>query len=67
MFYEKSIPYKDRLKPDYKKVFIFIDKLFSPVLNIINKVIPPLNIGTNIGLSFGSFILVLFLLICLIF
>ncbi len=67
MFYEKCILYKDRLKSDYKKVFSFIDKLFSPVLNIINKVIPSLNIGTNIDLSFGSFVLVLFLLICLIF
>jgi len=66
MFYEKSALHKDRLNQKFKKAFMFSDKIFSPTIKIINKLIPPLNIGNNINISFGSFIIVLFLLICLI-
>jgi hypothetical protein len=66
MFYEKCNLYKDRLNPNYKKIYLSTDKILTPILKTINKIIPPLNIGANIVISLGSFIVVLFLLICLI-
>jgi hypothetical protein len=66
-FYEKSTSQKDKLNPKFKIVFLYCDKIFSPILNTLNRFIKPINIGTNIQLSVGSFIISFILLICLIF
>lgn len=67
LFYEKSGTHKDRLNPKIKNIFRYCDKVFSPVLKGINRLFKPINIGTNVQLSLGSFIIVFLLLICLIF
>ena len=66
-FYEKSASQKDRLNPKIKNVFVYCDKVFSPLLNLLNRIFKPINVGTNVQLSLGSFIIIFLLLICLIF
>jgi hypothetical protein len=65
-FHERSATHKDRLHPKFKNVYQYCDKVFSPILNFINKTIKPMNVGNNLQMSLGSFIISLILLICLI-
>lgn len=66
-FYEKSASQKDRLNPKIKNIFGYCDKVFSPLINGLNRFFKPINVGTNVQLSLGSFIIIFLLLICLIF
>ncbi len=65
-FYEKIASHKDRLYPKVKKNFVYCEKAYSPLLNVLNRFFKPINVGSNVQLSLGSFIIILTLLICLI-
>lgn len=62
-FYEKCFNHKDHLNTNFKKIFLFCDKIFAPILKMINNIVKPLNIGSNIQLNVGSFIFMFILLI----
>ncbi len=65
-FFEKIAVHKDKLNPKLKKVFVYSDMIFSPALSTINKYIKPTNVGANLQLSLGSFIIIFILLIILV-
>jgi hypothetical protein len=65
-FYEKCFHHKDQLNTNFKNVFLFCDKIFTPILRAINKVIKPLQVGSNTQLTFGSFVFIFLLLIGII-
>ena len=43
--YSKLLPYKDKLNPQYKKIFDFFNSLFTPIFNFLKNIIKPFQVG----------------------
>jgi len=63
--YSKLTPYKDQLTGNYKKTFVFFDKLFTPILSFIKTLVKPLQVGNGIAVDMSQIIL-LFLILLII-
>lgn len=63
--YSKLLPYKDKLKPQYKSVFEFFNKVFSPLLNFLKRFIKPFQVGQGIAVDMTQIVLLVLLLIIL--
>ena len=61
--YSKLLPYKDKLNPQYKKIFDFFNSIFTPIFNFLKNLVKPFQVG--IGLSVDIF-LIFFLFVFLI-
>lgn len=61
--YNKLLPYKDRLKEPYNKIFAFFDSCFSPVFNFLRTFVKPVAVGQGISVDMAQIIVLAFLLI----
>jgi uncharacterized protein YggT (Ycf19 family) len=63
--YSKLLPYKDKLKPNYKSVFDFFNKVFTPLLNLLKRFIKPFQVGQGLAVDMTQIVLLILLLIIL--
>jgi len=63
--YSKLLPYKDKLSPNYKKVFGFFNSIFNPVFNLLKKIFTPYPVGGGIGVDMTQIVLLIILLFIL--
>lgn len=63
--YSKLLPYKDKLSPNYKKVFGFFNSIFNPIFNLLKKVFTPYPVGGGVGVDMTQLVLLVLLLIIL--
>lgn len=62
-FYSKLLPHKDKLNPQYKKLFDFFNSIFSPVFNFLKKPIKPFQVGVGLYVDMAQIVvLVIFLM-----
>lgn len=65
--YSKLLPHKDKLKPQYKKIFEFFNGLFSPFFNFLKKRIKPFQVGIGLSVDVTQIVLLIIFLIFLNF
>ncbi len=65
--YSKLTPYKVQLTGKYQSVFLFFEKLFEPVLNLLRKIAKPAKVGNGIAVDMSQVILLILFLIILKF
>jgi hypothetical protein len=65
--YSKLTPHKARLAGQYLKIFLFCEKVFNPVLDLLRKVAKPVQVGNGIAVDMSQIILLVLLLIILRF
>jgi uncharacterized protein YggT (Ycf19 family) len=61
--YSKLTPYKDRLSGQYLKIFVFFDKIFTPLLHLLRKMAKPAQVGSGIAVDMSQLILLILLLL----
>ncbi len=65
--YSKLLPYKDKLNPQYKKVFDFFNSIFSPIFNFLKNLINPFQVGTGLSIDMSQIVLLIIFLFLLNF
>ena len=63
--YSKLLHYKDKLSPNYKKVFSFFNSIFNPIFNLLKKIFTPYPVGGGVGVDMTQIVLLVLLLIIL--
>jgi hypothetical protein len=63
--YSKLLPYKDKLNPQYKKIFDFFNSLFLPIFNFLKNRVKPFQVGTGLAVDMSQIVLLIFLLLFL--
>jgi hypothetical protein len=63
--YSKLLPYKDKLKPQYKKIFDFFNSIFSPIFNILKNLVKPFQVGIGLSLDMSQIVLLIIFLMLL--
>lgn len=63
--YSKLTPYKDRLSDQYLKAFTFCDRIFTPILKLLRKVVGTTRVGNGILVDMSQVVLLILLLILL--
>lgn len=63
--YSKLLPFKDKLNPQYKKVFDLFNNLFSPVFNFLKIRIKPFQVGLGLSIDMSQIVLLIIFLILL--
>jgi len=63
--YSKLLPYKDKLNPNYKKVFGFFGRIFNPLFNILKKIFTPYPVGGGVGIDMTQIVLLVIFLVIL--
>lgn len=63
--YSKLLPYKERLNPNYKKIFNFFNQLFSPIFNFFKTIIKPFQVGNGLFVDMSQVVLLLIFLLFL--
>ena len=62
--YSKLLPYKDKLNPQFKKIFDFFNSNFSPIFNFLKNMIKPFQVGNGLFVDMTQVVLlIIFLLI----
>ena len=61
--YSKLLPYKDKLYKKYENIFNFFYSLFNPIIDLMKRVIKPLQIGKGLYVDMTQVILLIFFLI----
>ena len=65
--YSKLLPYKDKLNPQFKKIFDFFNSLFSPIFNFLKNIIKPFQVGLGLSVDMSQIVLLIIFLILLNF
>jgi uncharacterized protein YggT (Ycf19 family) len=65
--YSKLLPYKDKLNPQYKKIFDFFNSIFSPIFNFLKNIIKPFQVGLGLAVDMSQIVLLIILLMLLNF
>jgi uncharacterized protein YggT (Ycf19 family) len=65
--YSKLLPYKDKLNPQYKKIFDFFNSVFTPIFNFLKKIIRPFQVGIGLSVDMSQIVLLIVLLMLLNF
>jgi hypothetical protein len=65
--YSKLLPHKDKLNPQYKRIFEFFNSIFSPVFNFLKKRIKPFQVGVGLSVDMTQIVLLIIFLIFLNF
>jgi uncharacterized protein YggT (Ycf19 family) len=65
--YSKLLPYKDKLNPQYKKIFDFFDNIFTPIFNFLKNIVKPFQIGLGLAVDMSQIVLLIILLMLLNF
>ena len=63
--YSKLLPYKDKLNPQYKRVFDFFNNIFSPIFNFLKNIVKPFQVGLGLSVDMSQIVLLILLLILL--
>lgn len=63
--YSKLLPYKDKLNPQYKKVFDFFNNVFSPMFNFLKNLVKPIQVGVGLSVDMSQIILLIIFLMLL--
>lgn len=63
--YSKLLPYKDKLNPQYKQIFAFFNKIFSPIFNFLNNIVKPFQVGLGLFVDMSQVILFIIFLMLL--
>jgi hypothetical protein len=65
--YSKLLPHKNKLNPQYKKVFDFFNNIFSPIFNLLKNLVKPFQVGLGLSIDMSQIILLLIFLMLLNF
>lgn len=65
--YSKLLPYKDKLNPQYKKIFDFFNSIFSPIFNFLKNIVKPFQVGTGLFVDMSQIVLLIIFLTLLNF
>jgi hypothetical protein len=65
--YSKLLPYKDKLNPQYKKIFDFFNAVFSPIFNFLKNIVKPFQVGLGLAVDMTQIVLLIILLMLLNF
>ena len=65
--YSKLLPYKDKLNPNYKKIFDFFNSIFTPIFNFLKNLVKPFQVGTGLSVDMSQIVLLIVFLILLNF
>ena len=65
--YSKLLPYKDKLNPQYKKIFDFFNSIFSPIFNFLKNIVKPFQVGLGLSVDMSQIVLLIVFLILLNF
>jgi hypothetical protein len=63
--YSKLLLYKDKLNSKYKGVFDFFNKIFTPIIAFLKRLIKPFQVGQGLVVDMTQIILLILLLIIL--
>ena len=61
--YSKLLPYKDKLNPQYKKIFDFFNGIFTPIFDLLRSFAKPVQVGIGLSVDMTQIILLLILLL----
>nr|WP_231424894.1 YggT family protein [Pedobacter sp. Leaf250] len=61
--YSKLLPYKDKLNSKYKSAFNFFQGIFQPVLNFLQTIIKPFQVGQGLAVDMTQIVLLIVLLL----
>lgn len=65
--FSKLLPYKDKLSPNYRRIFDFFNSILSPTLNLLKKVVKPIQVGNGLSVDMSQIVFLVVLLIALNF
>ncbi len=65
--YSKLLPYKDKLNPNYKKIFDFFNSIFTPIFNFLKNLVKPFQVGIGLSVDMSQIVLLIVFLILLSF
>ena len=65
--YSKLLPYKDKLNPQYKKIFDFFNRIFSPIFNFLKNMVKPFQVGIGLYVDMSQIVLLMIFLMLLNF
>ena len=65
--YSKLLPYKDKLNPQYKKIFDFFNSIFTPIFNFLKNLVKPFQVGIGLSVDMSQIVLLIIFLILLNF
>ena len=65
--YSKLLPHKDKLNPQYKKIFDFFNSIFSPIFNFLKSIIKPFQVGIGLSVDMTQIALLIIFLMLLNF
>ena len=63
--YSKLLPYKDKLNPQFKKIFDFFNSIFSPIFNFLKNMIKPFQVGNGLFVDMTQVVLLIIFLLLL--
>jgi hypothetical protein len=63
--YSKLLPYKNKLTPQYKKIFDFFNSVFSPIFNFLKNIIKPFQVGNGLFVDMTQVVLLIIFLLLL--
>ena len=63
--YSKLLPYKDKLNPQYKKIFDFFNSIFSPIFNFLKNIVKPFQVGIGLSIDMSQIVLLIIFLMLL--
>ena len=63
--YSKLLPYKDKLNPQYKKIFDFFNSIFTPIFNFLKNLIKPIQVGLGLSVDMSQIVLLIIFLMIL--
>jgi len=64
-YFTRLTPVKDQLSPDYKRKYLFMEKIFGPIIKFLQKFIKPVPIGPNILFDNSHIILLIIIIVLL--
>lgn len=65
--YSKLLPYKDKLNPQYKKIFDFFNSIFFPIFNFLKNIVKPFQVGLALSVDMSQIVLLIIFLMILNF
>ena len=63
--YSKLLPYKDKLNPQYKKIFDFFNRIFSPIFIFLKNIVKPFQVGLGLSVDMSQIVLLIIFLLLL--
>lgn len=65
--YSKLLPHKDKLNPQYKSIFEFFNRIFSPIFNFSKNIVKPFQVGIGLSVDMSQIVLLIIFLMLLNF